>query len=197
VKTLVQITNFGCRKDTPSCIGKVFNRKPFYFYTNQQTPPCCLDKLKKIFHYVIKELESAGVRYWLDNSALKHAILYGNDLAHNAYEIDISFNFIDFNRSSCIKRGYFRAFADLEGFYWIKATDGYYLKIQFSKLNDIHVNLLPFEIKNNYVVPKGFYGIKAKIFSEEYLHPMSTTFFAGKNIFIPNNTKKYLAIKWP
>lgn len=190
-----EICFYGCEKNTKSCIGPIHNGKPFYFYMNRHTPPCCLEKLKRVFQYLIEELENTGVRYWIDNLALKNAIEL-NDLSKDAYEIDISFNVNDYNRSTALKRCIdSRPFTDLAGFYWIKATDGQYLKVQFSKTNEIHINLLPFEILRDKVVPKGFYGPKAKEFSIEFLHPMSNLFFLGRNVFAPNNAPSYLATK--
>lgn len=195
VQIKTDISYFGCEKNTKSCIGQVYNDRPFYTYINRQTPPCCLQKLKTIFQYVIEELENTGVRYWLDNSALKNAIEI-NDLSSDAFEIDISFNINDYNRSTAIRRCFdSRPFTDLTGFYWIKATDGHYLKVQFSKTNDIHVNLLPFEIRGDKMNPKGFYGRKAKSFSIEFIHPMSSVNFLGKTVFVPNNVRNYLVEK--
>jgi hypothetical protein len=186
---------FGCEKNTKSCIGQVFNDKPFYYYLNRNTPPCCMEKLKSVFQYIIEELESTGVRYWLDNAALKYAI-ETNELASNAYEIDISFNINDYNRSTSIRRCFdSRPFTDLAGYYWMKATDGHYMKIQYSKNNEIHVNLLPFEMKKDKMIPKGFYGPKAKAFSIEFLHPISSLYFLGRNVFVPNNVHNYLTVK--
>lgn len=151
---------YGCEKNTKSCVGQIYNEKPFYIYLNKHTPPCCLEKLKIVFQYLIEELENTGIRYWLDNSALKDAIEL-NDLSSDAFEIDVSFNVNDYNRSTALKRCFdSRPFADLAGYYWIKATDGQYLKLQFSKTNEIHVNLLPFELQGDKMVPKGFYGSK-------------------------------------
>lgn len=186
---------FGCEKNTKSCIGQVYNEKPFYLYLNRHTPPCCLEKLKTIFQYIVEELENTGVRYWLDNLALRDAI-ESSELSKDAYEIDISFNVNDYNRSTALKRCFdSRPFTDLSGFYWIKATDGHYLKIQYSKMNEIHVNLLPFEIQGDRMIPKGFYGSKAKAFSIEFLHPMSTVYFLGHNVFTPNNIQNFLTMK--
>lgn len=199
VTSLVQLKTdtsfYGCEKNTKSCIGQIFNEKPFYLYMNRHTPPCCLEKLKAVFLYLVEELENTGIRYWLDNSALKDAI-ETYDLSSDAFEIDISFNVNDYNRSTALKRCFdSRPFTDLAGYYWIKATDGQYLKVQFSKTNEIHVNLLPFETQNDKMVPKGFYGLKAKEFSIEFLHPMSNLLFLGRNVFAPNNAPTYLTAK--
>lgn len=195
VQMKTDVGYFGCEKNTKSCVGQIYNEKPFYLYMNRHSPPCCLEKLKNVFQYLIEELENTGIRYWLDNSALKDAIEL-NDLSNDAFEIDISFNVADYNRSTALKRCYdSRPFTDLAGYYWIKATDGQYLKVQFSKVNEIHVNLLPFEIQNDKMIPKGFYGPKAKEFSIEFLHPFSNLYFLGRNVFAPNNAPNYLKAK--
>lgn len=195
VQMKTDISYFGCERNTKSCISQVYNEKPFYLYLNRHTPPCCLEKLKNIFQYVVEELENTGIRYWLDNKALKDVIEL-NDLSSDAFEIDISFNVNDYNRSTSVRRCFdSRPFTDLAGYYWIKATDGHYLKVQFSKTNEIHINLLPFEIQGDKMIPKGFYGNKAKSFSVEFLHPMSTVSFLGRNVFVPNNVRNYLAVK--
>lgn len=189
-----EIDLIGCERTTKSCIGPVYNMKPFYTYLKKHTPPCCLDKMKSTFHHVLDEFETVGIRYWLDNAALKTAIETGL-LSPDAYEIDISFNSDDLERSASLKKAQVRPFSDPEGFYWIKATDGQYFRVQFSKINQVGVNLLPFEIKANRVRPNGFFGWKAKEFSAEFLHPMSTVVFLGKNVMCPNNVREYLDYK--
>ena len=186
---------FGCEKNTKSCIGQIYNQKPFYLYLNKHTPPCCIEKLKTIFQYIVEELENVGIRYWLDNSALKDAVEI-NKLSPDAFEIDLSFNFHDFNRSNVLKRCTNRPYiVEANGFYCIKSTDGNYFKIQYSKNNQIAVNLLPFELTGDKMKPYGFYGWKAKQVPLEFLHPMSTIAFLGKTVFTPNNLRDYLEMK--
>lgn len=191
---ITTIEYYGCERNTKSCVGSVFNLKPFYTFLQKHTPPCCLEKLKLVFNHVLDEFENVGIRYWLDNVALKSAI-DTNGLSIDAYEIDISFNLNDLERSVFLKKSQTRPLADASGFYWIKATDGHYFHVQYSKINQIGVNLLPHEIENNRVIPSGFYGWKAKEFSTEFLHPMSTVFFLGKNVMCPNNVREYLEFK--
>ncbi|XP_058976576.1 ribitol 5-phosphate transferase FKRP-like [Musca domestica] len=195
--SLPQVTDIdliGCERTTKSCVGTVYNQRPFYVYLGKHTPPCCLDKLKSTFNHVLEEFENVGIRYWLDNQALRTAI-DTNRLSPDAYDIDISFNVNDLERSNSLKKSQNKPYVDNEGFYWIKATDGHYFKVQFSKINQIGVNLLPFEISGNVVKPNGFFGWKAKPFSADFLHPMSTVLFLGKNIMCPNNVRDYLEFK--
>lgn len=191
---LTTIEYYGCEKNTKSCIGPVYHRKPFYFYQQKNTPPCCLEKMKTVFLHVIEEFENVGIRYWLDNYVLKSAV-ESNRITPDAYEIDISFNAFDLERSQFLKKAQTKPLADSAGFYWIKATDGHYFRVQFSKQNQIGVNLLPFDMLGDRIVPNGFYGWKAKEFSSEFLHPMSMVVFLNKNIMCPNNVREFLERK--
>lgn len=192
---ITEIDLIGCERMTKSCVGSIYNMRPFYMYLHKHTPPCCLDKLKTTFNHVLEEFENVGIRYWLDNYALKTAV-ETNQLSPDAYDIDISFNVFDLERSNSMKKSQTKPYIDNDGFYWIKATDGYYFKVQFSKINQIGVNLLPFEINGNEVKPSGFFGWKAKDFSSDFLHPMSTVLFLGKNIMCPNNVQEFLEYKF-
>ncbi|ALC41272.1 CG15651 [Drosophila busckii] len=191
---VTDIDLFGCERTTKSCIGSVYNKRPFYYYLGKHTPPCCLDKLKTTFNHVLEEFENVGIRYWLDNYALKSAV-ETNQLSPDAYDIDISFNVHDLERSNAMKKSQSKPHVDNEGFYWLKATDGHYFRVQFSKVNQVGVNLLPYEISGNEVRASGFFGWKASTFSADYLHPMSTVLFLGKSIMCPNNVLEYLEAK--
>lgn len=195
---LTTIEYFGCERNTKSCIyeksGIIYNHKPFFLYLQRNTPPCCMEKLKIVFGHVVEELEAVGIRYWLDNFALRMAVEV-NQLALDAYEIDISFNAFDLERSQYLKKAQARPIIDTAGFYWIKATDGHYFHVQYSKQNQIGINLLPFDISGNLVRANGFYGWKATEFSAEFLHPMSTVLFLNKNVMCPNNVREFLDLK--
>uniref|UniRef100_A0A182QY01 FKRP stem domain-containing protein n=1 Tax=Anopheles farauti TaxID=69004 RepID=A0A182QY01_9DIPT len=195
ISLLTEITFYGCEKQTKSCIGQVHNGRPFYRYLGRNTPPCCMEKLKAVFRHVVDEFENVGIRYWLDNQALRDAIEL-KTLSPDAYEIDLSFNGDDVHRSVALRKAQTRPYTDEAGFHWLKATDGHYFRVQFSKVNTIAVNLLPFDLSSGELVrPSGFYGWKARKFSVEFLHPMSTVLFLGKPIMCPNNVIEYLEVK--
>jgi hypothetical protein len=146
------------------------------------------------FRHVVDEFEAVGIRYWLDNYALKNAI-ETSAISMDAYEIDLSFYIDDIQRSNALKMAQSKPFSDAEGYHWLKATDGHYFRVQYSKVNQISINLLPFNISGDVIKPNGFYGWKAKTFSVEFLHPMSTVLFVGKPIMCPNNVLEYLEFK--
>ncbi|EDX07989.1 GD25239 [Drosophila simulans] len=181
-------------RTTKSCIGSVYNERPYYSYLGKHTPPCCLDKLRTTFNHVLEEFENVGIRYWLDNRALQSAI-ETNHLSPDAYDIDISFNVQDLERSNAMKKSQSKPYVDNEGFYWIKATDGHHFRVQFSKPNQVGVNLLPYSISGTEAKASGFFGWKARSFSADYLHPMSTVLFLGKSVMCPNNVLEYLEEK--
>ncbi|KAH8280381.1 hypothetical protein KR018_005236 [Drosophila ironensis] len=191
---VTDIDLFGCERTTKSCIGSVYSERPYYSYLGKHTPPCCLDKLRTTFNHVLEEFENVGIRYWLDNQALKSAI-ETNQLSPDAFDIDISFNVQDLERSNAMKKSQSKPYVDNEGFYWIKATDGHYFRVQFSKPNQVGVNLLPYEISGTEARASGFFGWKASTFSSDFLHPMSTVLFLGKSVMCPNNVLEYLEAK--
>jgi len=191
---ITDIDLFGCERTTKSCIGSVYNERPYYSYLGKHTPPCCLDKLRTTFNHVLEEFENVGIRYWLDNRALQSAI-ETNHLSPDAYDIDISFNVQDLERSNAMKKSQSKPYVDNEGFYWIKATDGHHFRVQFSKPNQVGVNLLPYSISGTEAKASGFFGWKARSFSADYLHPMSTVLFLGKSVMCPNNVLEYLEEK--
>lgn len=188
------VQNYGCEKSTRSCIGKVVNEKPYYLYINRNLPPCCRDKLVSVFQMVIEEFERTSIRYWLDNNALQNAVDLNGALSPVDFEIDISFNAFDVNRSSSLKKSHYRPFSDQNGLHWLKAIDGNYFKVFFSSINRIGVNLLPFDCDSRLVTAKGFTGKKAKSFSVDFLHPMSTVLFLNRTISCPNNVRDFLEI---
>lgn len=196
-KILSTTTFYGCEKKSKSCIGKVYDRKPFYTYIGRNIPPCCYEKLKTVFLYVIDELENFGIRYWLDNEALHDAVEEHQLSKTKArFEIDLSFNSLDINRLPRLVKAQVKPFTDEKGFHWIKATDGNYFKVFYSKPNQIGLNLLPFNITNEKMAhANGFFGWKAKTIPLGFLHPLSTILFFSRNIACPNNVKEYLNYK--
>lgn len=143
--------------------------------------------------HVVEQFQNLGIRYWLENSALREAI-EANQLAPDSYEIDIGFNAYDFNRSDALRN---EPFVDEQGFHWSRvagAREGSYYRVQYSAANEIGVNLLPYEFDLMFAQPKHFTGPKSKTFSVDFLHPMSTVQFLNRTIPCPNNVREFLAI---
>ncbi|XP_058796100.1 ribitol 5-phosphate transferase FKRP [Phymastichus coffea] len=185
---------FGCTRESSHCFGSVVNGIPSYLYQNRFTPPCCLAGLRKVAHHVFDKLEEVGIRYWLEGGSLLGAMRNGDILPWD-HEIVIGINRDDLNRSPWIVKAKNKAVVDSHGFVWEKATEGEFFKIQYSKVNRLHVNLLPFYAKNGTMTRDSWF-LKNKDFPEQFLHPMSSIDFAGRQVPSPNNIRDFLEIKY-
>ena len=62
---------FGCSRESSRCFPSVpEGENPAYVNEGRWTPPCCLEKLRETTRHVVKVLESAKVRYWLEGGSL-------------------------------------------------------------------------------------------------------------------------------
>ncbi|KAK0090422.1 hypothetical protein PV326_004134 [Microctonus aethiopoides] len=190
---------YGCTRDTPRCFGSIVNGVPSYLYQNRFTPPCCLAGLRKVAHHVFDQLEQVGIRFWLEGSSLLGAMRNGDILPWD-YQVEIGINRDDLNRSPWLVKARSRSSSsittDNHGFVWEKATDGEFFKVQYSKFNRLHVNLLPFYVKNGTMTRDGAWSLKNHDFPEPFLHPMSSIEFAGRQVPSPNNIRDFLEIKY-
>ncbi|CAD6228166.1 GSCOCG00006385001-RA-CDS [Cotesia congregata] len=185
---------YGCSRDTPRCFGSIVNGVPSYLYQNRFTPPCCLAGLRKVAHHVFDKLEEVGIRFWLEGSSLLGAMKNGDILPWD-YQVEIGINRDDLNRSPWLVKARNKPVTDNHGFVWEKATEGEFYKVQYSKINRLHVNLLPFYVKNGTMTRDSWF-LKNRDFPEQFLHPMSSIEFAGRQVPSPNNIRDFLEIKY-
>ncbi|XP_043284312.1 fukutin-related protein isoform X2 [Venturia canescens] len=185
---------YGCSRETPRCFGSVINGIPSYLHQNRYTPPCCLAGLRKVAHHVFEKLEEFGIRFWLEGSSLLGAMRNG-DLLPWDHQIDIGVNRDDLDRSPWLVKARNKPIIDHHGFVWEKATEGQFFKVQYSKVNRLHVNILPFYSKNGTMTRDSWF-LKNCDFPEQFLHPMSSIEFAGRQVPSPNNIRDFLEIKY-
>lgn len=185
---------YGCSRETEKCFSSIANNMPSYYYEKRLTPPCCLDGLRKVANHVFDNLDNTGIRYWLEGSSLLGAINNGDILPWD-YKIEIGVNRDDLHRSPWIVKARNKPVSDDQGFIWQKATEGEFFKIQYSKVNKLHVCLLPFYVKNGTMTRDSWF-LKNRNFPEHFLHPMSSIEFAGRQIPSPNNVRNFLEIKY-
>lgn len=185
---------YGCTRETIHCFGSVINGIPSFLHQNRHTPPCCLHGLRRVANHVFDKLEEVGIRYWLEASSLLGAMSFGDILPWD-HEVVLGINKDDLNRSPWIVKAKDKAVVDNRGFVWEKATEGEFFKIQFSKINKLHVNLLPFRAKNG-TMTRDSWLFRNKDFPEQFLHPMSSIDFAGRKVSCPNNIRDFLEIKY-
>ncbi|EFN86078.1 fukutin-related protein [Harpegnathos saltator] len=184
----------GCSRETARCFGSVINGVPSYLYQNRYTPPCCLAGLRRVTHHVIDKLEEVGIRFWLEGQSLLGAMRNGDILPWD-HEVQIGLNRDDLARSPWLIRAKNKPVIDDDGFVWEKATEGEFFKVQYSKVNRLHVNLLPFYARNGSMTKDAWF-LKNGDFPEQFLHPMSSIEFAGRQVPCPNNIRDFLELKY-
>ncbi|XP_017879446.1 fukutin-related protein [Ceratina calcarata] len=185
---------YGCSRQTSSCFGSVVNGVPSYLYENRYTPPCCLSGLRKVAHHVFDKLEEVGIRFWLEASSLLGAMRNGDILPWD-HQVQIGVNRDDLERSPWIMKAMNNPTVDNLGFVWEKASDGEFFKVQYSKTNHLTVNILPFYTRNGSMLRDAWF-LNNKDFPEQFLHPMSTIEFAGRQVPCPNNIRDFLELKY-
>ncbi|CAH0550963.1 unnamed protein product [Brassicogethes aeneus] len=187
---------YGCNRDTPRCFGSIVDSMPSYLYEKKWTPPCCLSNLKKTAKYVFNILDETGIRYWLEAGSLLGAMRSGDILPWD-HDVDIGFNRDDLYRCNWLKKAREKPVVDNKGFLWEKATEGNFYRVYFSKANRIHVNLFPFFTKNGTMTRDSWFtSHKNMEFPDNFLHPMSSIEFIGRNVPSPNNIRDFLEIKF-
>ncbi|KAK2585477.1 hypothetical protein KPH14_010134 [Odynerus spinipes] len=198
IKKVIRASTFiewyGCSRETSRCFGSVINGIPSYLYQNRYTPPCCLAGLRKVAHHVFDKLEEVGIRFWLEGTSLLGAMRNGDILPWD-HEVQIGINRFDLERSPWLTKAKIKPIEDNHGFVWEKATEGEFFKVQYSKINNLHVNLLPFYPKNGSMIKDARF-MKNEDFPEQFLHPMSSIEFAGRQVPCPNNIRDFLELKY-
>ncbi|XP_066595062.1 ribitol 5-phosphate transferase FKRP [Prorops nasuta] len=185
---------YGCSRDTARCFGSVINGIPSYLYLKRYTPPCCLAGLRKVAHYVFDKLEEVGIRFWLEGGSLLGAMRSGDILPWD-HDVQIGINRDDLERSQWLVKAKRKSVTDNLGFVWEKATEGEFFKVQYSKTNHLHVTLLPFYAKNGSMTKDSWF-LNNCDFPEQFLHPMSSIEFAGRQVPCPNNIRDFLEYKY-
>ncbi|KAK1128913.1 hypothetical protein K0M31_020049 [Melipona bicolor] len=198
IKKVIRASNsiewYGCSRESNRCFGSVINGIPSYLYQNRYTPPCCLSGLRKVAHHVFDKLEEVGIRFWLESGSLLGAMRNGDILPWD-HEVQIGVNRDDLERSPWLIKAMNKPIADNHGFLWEKATEGEFFKVQYSKVNHLTVNILPFYARNGSMVKDAWF-LNNKDFPEQFLHPMSSIEFAGRQVPCPNNIRDFLELKY-
>jgi hypothetical protein len=188
---------YGCDKNTERCYDSVINDIPDFLARGKWTPPCCLKALRETADHVVKMLNSANVRYWLEGGSLLGAARAGDIIPWDT-SVDIGIYKEDIPKcSKLVKTGNYE-YADENGFLWEKAEEGEFFRVYYSRTNRNFVQIFPFYSKNG-VMTKDFWFKTHKQdipFPEHYLKPMSFIHFIGKNVSAPNDVKAFLELKF-
>ncbi|XP_051900040.1 fukutin-related protein [Pristis pectinata] len=200
IKRVVQVDGkehwYGCNKDTPRCFGTVHDDTPEYLYQNRWTPPCCLKALRETAKYVIKILESSGVRYWMEGGTLLGAVRQ-QDIIPWDYDVDLGIYLEDVEKCELLRSLDSGSVVDENGYVWEKAVEGEFYRVQYSESNHLHVDLWPFYAREGIMTKNTWMDHKQDVeFPEHFLKPLVPMQFAGVTANAPNNHRRFLELKF-
>lgn len=190
-------TWYGCTKTSTRCFPTVLDI-PYYLYEDRWTPPCCLRALRETFRHVVRMLGASGVTYWLEGGSLLGAAR-NSDIIPWDYDIDVGVYLNNVTRSkflSPVWKGFKKR--DEKGFVWEKATEGDFIRVQYSNTNHLHVDIFPFYEKNGYMTKNTWLKTHRQDmeFPSRYLDPLQRMLFAGVMASVPNHYKDFLEMKF-
>ncbi|RUS79979.1 hypothetical protein EGW08_012244 [Elysia chlorotica] len=190
---------YGCDRHTPRCFGTVVKDMPEYLYRGRWTPPCCLKGLRETAVHVFSVLEKCDVRYWLEGGSLLGAVRLG-DIIPWDYDVDIGIYKEDIVKCRHLRHASegSEPFVDDQDFLWERASEGDFLRVQYSEINHLHVDIFPFYSKNGVMTKDSWFATHRQDveFSEKFLKPLTKINFTGTLVSAPNNVKKFLEYKF-
>lgn len=180
---------YGCWKDTQRCFPPV-QGTPSYILAGRNTPPCCLQNLRRTLQHVLATLVGSGGRCWLETTSLLGAVANGDLLPYAEYA-EIGVHASDISNIPILSRGG----VDSKGFVWERATKGRYYRVAYSENNRIYVIILPFVAKNGTMWPHDWVLAHQKEFPERHLHPLAQITIFGRPAPAPNDARAFLDLK--
>ncbi|KAJ9593503.1 hypothetical protein L9F63_014956 [Diploptera punctata] len=172
---------YGCNRDVPRCFGTVIDDMPQYLWEGKWTPPCCLAGLRRTARHVFSRLDEAGVRYWLEGGSLLGAMRSADILPWD-YDVDIGIFRDDIKLCPWLVRARSQPVIDNDGFVWELATEGDFFRVQFSRVNHLHVDIFPFYERNGTMTKDTWFPThkQDREFPKHFLQPMASIEFVGK-----------------
>ena len=189
---------YGCTKSTSRCFPSVIDT-PSYLLEGRWTPPCCLNGLRKTARHVFSTLENEGLEYWLEGGSLLGAARH-NDIIPWDYDVDIGIHMKDISKVSFLESVWNnnKKHEDSEGFVWERANEGNFIRVQYSKINHLHVDIFPFYEKNGVMTKDTWFKSHRQDmeFPARYLKPLERLNFVGVKAMVPNHYKDFLEMKF-
>ena len=189
---------YGCTKYTPRCFPSVIDT-PSFLIEGRWTPPCCLNGLRKTAQHVFSTLENQGLVYWLEGGSLLGAARH-NDIIPWDYDVDIGIHMKDISNISFLKNVWNdnKKHEDNEGFVWERATEGSFIRVQYSKINHLHVDIFPFYEKKGVMTKDTWFKSHRQDmeFPARYLKPLEHLDFVGVKAMVPNHYRDFLEMKF-
>ena len=89
-----------------------------------------------------------NLKYWLEGSSLLGAAQY-NDIIPWDYDVDIGMFMEDVTNTSMLREIWEgKKRVDYKGYVWEKAREGDFIRVQYSEVNHLHVDIFPFYEKS-------------------------------------------------
>jgi len=187
----------GCTRSTPRCFPTVLD-VPSYLYEGRWTPPCCLKALRDTAKHVFNVYNRFMLRYWLEGGSLLGAARY-NDIIPWDYDVDIGMYMGDIKKSTFLQKVWEgKKHIDSDGYVWERATEGDFIRVQYSETNHLHVDIFPFYEKDGMMTKDTWFDTHRQDmeFPAHYLNPLEEITFIGVYVTVPNNYKQFLELKF-
>lgn len=192
---------FGCNRQQARCFSTIVDGVPDYLALGRWLPPCCRANLEVTGRYVFSLLEKFNVRYWLEGGSLLGAARDGRIIDWD-YDIDIGIYREDASKFSVLASlldadpGF--QIEDGQGFLWEKAIEGDFIKVHYSRVNRIHVDIFPFYPVNGTMTKDTWFEDHPQDmpFPEHFLKPLEKLNFIDHNASVPNNVRQFLELKF-
>eukprot|EP00111_Clytia_hemisphaerica_P011215 TCONS_00032856-protein len=189
---------FGCTRLTQRCFPSVIDT-PSFLFAGRWTPPCCLQGLRKTAQHVFSTIENAGIFYWLEGGSLLGAARH-HDIIPWDYDVDIGIYMNDIIKIAFLNKVWTvkEKYEDFNGYVWERATEGEFIRVQYSKTNHLHVDIFPFFERNGIMTKNTWFKShrQDKEFPVKYLKPLERLKFVGVDALVPNNYREFLEMKF-
>lgn len=189
---------YGCSKATARCFPSVID-VPYFLYQERWTPPCCLNALRRTARYVFSTLEQFGIVYWLEGGSLLGAARHG-DIIPWDYDVDIGMFLNETNKAPFLKTVWSarKKHIDQQGYVWERATEGDFIRVQYSVTNHLHVDIFPFFEKDGVMTKNTWFKSHRQDmeFPAHFLKPLERLMFVGVEAMVPNHHRKFLELKF-
>ncbi|XP_074596245.1 ribitol 5-phosphate transferase FKRP [Brevipalpus obovatus] len=188
---------YGCTKETPRCFSSIVNNTPEYLYWHRWTPPCCLENLRTTARRVFSVFEQCEIRYWLEGGSLLGAARYG-DIIPWDFDVDLGIYEEDIAKCPILSYARKQPVKDDEGFIWEKAVEGDFLRVQFSEINRLHVDIFPFYAVDGMMTKRTWFKDhpQDKEFPEFFVKKLKKIPFVGVQASAPTNVTQFLEYKF-
>lgn len=188
---------FGCTQHTTRCFPTIVQDTPHYLYDQRWTPPCCLAHLRQLVHHVFTVLEKCHVRYWLEGGSLLGALRSG-DIIPWDYDVDVGIYRADIVKCPILNLSLSSPVKDEHDHVWERASEGDFLRVNYSPTNRLHVDLFPFYLRDDMMTKNSWFAdhVQDKEFPEHFLKPLDRVRFAGRLVSAPNHPKQFLEYKF-